>query len=196
MGLEIFGFLHPLGKTTDTPPSWAIGREFQDGLGNTLMLVLHRTPTTGVAVSAGSPVGWTDGYTDGSVTTDLSQSDIGKLAGMSMVAITAAESLAATTYAWVMTKGNPADYISGGRGVPLGDSDFNPNVNPITSLLTDGSVADASGLYWQADNTWGGITEPTDGMVLGGVALGADVSTALAAASAKIQVGIGMGYTA
>jgi hypothetical protein len=182
---------HFLTKTTSAPPTWALGRKFEDGLGNEFMLVLHNTPTAGVACTAGSPVGQLDGGEFYEVTTDLSQSDVGKLVGMNMVDITAAESLAGETYHWVMTKGAPADYASGGRGVPLGDSTnkFNPNVNPIAGMLTDGTVADAYALYWQADNTWGGTNDLGTGAVPGGWAKAADTATNLAPADAFIDVG-------
>lgn len=192
MGLHVSAMpLHILAKTTDEPPAWAKGREFHDGLGNVFKLVRHKTPTAGVAVTAGSPVGYLDAGESYDVTTDLSQSDVGKLAGMSMVAITAAESLAGTTWAWIMVKGNPADYASGGRGVPLGSSTLGNN-NPITSLKTDDSVADADGLYWQADDTWGGTIASGTGVVFGGRALAADGGTAMAPASVFIDVGIGV----
>ncbi len=195
MGLNVFALIHPLGKAIVAPPAWMLNREFDDGLGNMLRLVLHRTPTTGVAVSAGSPVGFTDAFSDGSVTTDFSQTAGGKLAGMSMIAITLAESFAALTWAWVMTKGRPSDYIAGGRGVPLGDSDFNPNVNPITELKTNGSVADGDLLVFTIDDTWNGVTEPIDGQTGGGIALKADAANVLAAVDAMINVGQGMGFT-
>lgn len=198
MSLNPFAILHPLDKTTDTPPTWMQGKEFEDGLGNTLKLVKHNTPSAGVAVTAGSPVGYlAANKSEKEVTTDLSQSNIGLLAGMSLVAITAAESLAAETWAWIMTKGRPSDYAAGGPGVPLGDSSssFNNN-NPLTSLKTDNSVAANDGLYWQADDTWGGKTEPADGEVLGGRALDDDGGTTMDPAEVIIDVGIGMGYTA
>jgi hypothetical protein len=192
MGLNVFAFLHPLGKTTEEPPAWALGKKWDDGLGNKLRLVRHKTPSAGVAVTAFSPVGWTDGLTNVDVTTDISQSDVGKLAGASLIAITAAESLAGTTWAWVMTDGNLADYIAGGRGVPLGDDDFNPNVNPGTSIKTDDSVADGNALFWAADDTWGGTADLATGAVAGGVALAADGGVAMNPAKVIIQVGIGV----
>jgi len=187
--------LHPLGKTIVAPPAWMLNREFDDGLGNMLRLVKHHTPSTGVAVSAGSPVGFTAAFSDGSVTTDFSQSKGGKLAGMSMIAITLAETFAALTWAWVMTKGHPVDYIAGGRGVPLGDANFNPNVNPITSIKTNDSVADGDLLVWAVDDTWSGVTEPLDGQTGGGIALADDGGVAMAPADVVINVGQGMGVT-
>lgn len=192
MGLHVSAMpLHILAKTTDDPPAWAKGRTFEDGLGNVFKLVRHKTPTAGVAVTAGSPVGYLDAGESYDVTTDISQSDVGKLAGMSMVAITAAESLAGTTWAWIMVKGTPGDYKSGGRGVPLGSSTVGNN-NPITSLKTDDSVADAGALFWTADDTWGGTNDLGTGAVAGGRALAADGGTAMDPDDVMIEVGVGV----
>lgn len=158
MGLNVFALLHPLGKTVDTPPAWAQGKDFEDGLGNTLRLVLHSTPTVGVAVSKGSPVGVLTAAADNqTVTTDLSQSDTDTVLGASMVALSVAETLAGLTWHWVMTKGSLKEYKTGGRGVPLGDSDFNENVQVIDTILTDDSVVAGDLLIWGADNTWAGV---------------------------------------
>lgn len=196
MSLQVAaGLFHFLTKTTEVPPTWALGRKFGDGLGNEFMLVLHSTPTAGVATSAGSPVGLLDAATNWyTVTTDISQSDVGKLMGMSMVAITSAESLAGATYHWIMTKGRPQDYIAGGRGVPLGDATnlYNPNVNPLTTMLTDDSVVDGGAIFWAADNTWGGTTDLGTGAVAGGLAKAADGGTAMTADKVFIDVGYGV----
>ena len=195
MGLHVSQtMLHPLAKTTDEPPAWAKGRIFEDGLGNEFKLCKHRTPTTGVAVSAGSPVGQLDTGEFYEVTTDLSQSYVGKLVGMCMVAITIAESLAGLTWSWVMVKGNPADYIAGGKGVPLGDDDYTNN-NPITAMLTNDSVADDHAIYWQADNTWGGTADLDTGACPGGWSKGADGGTAMAPGNVMIDVGRQMAAT-
>lgn len=194
MPSTVFPF-HPLDKRADTdaerPPAWARGAQFVDEFGNVFECLLHKTPTTGVAVSILGPVGDVDAATTGyTVTTDVSQSDPKKVRGASMVALTIAETLAGY-WTMVLKKGSAKEYTAGGKGLPLGDdtpADFvyaRPFV-PVVSYVTDGNVADGDGLAWPADDTWAPAADDAE-EVIAGVALAADTSTAIAAALVRMD---------
>ena len=190
---------HPLTKTTDTPPAWAQGKVFEDAFGNKLKLVKHSTPTTGVLVLAGGPVGYLDAGDDMTVTTDISQSAAGKVAGATMVALTAAEALAGTYWHFIMIEGSLKEYMAGGRGVPLGDSTKNGDWAAFDTVPTDDSVADGEAIVWAADSLWSGVTEPVDGSVAAGRSLAADAGAdpyTLGCDEVIWHVGSQMGYTA
>lgn len=194
MPSTVFPF-HPLDKRADTdaerPPAWARGAQFIDEFGNVFECLLHKTPTTGVAVTALGPVGDVDGITTGyQVTTDVSQSDATKVRGASMVALTIAETLAGY-WTMVLKKGSAKEYIAGGKGLPLGDdtpADFvyaRPLV-PVVSYPTDTNIADGNGLCWGADTTWTPAADDAE-EVIAGVALAADSSAAIAATLVRMD---------
>ena len=182
MGLEVTKVLHVLDKSTTRPVNGVLGEVFEDGFGNKLMLVFHQTPTVGIAVSAGAPVGYLDGQTDGRVTGDLSQSDARKVAGASMVAITAPEALAGV-YHYVLVEGNFREYKTGGNGVPLGNSNpgagsfiYERPFDPIDTIPFEaGGPVDTEDIFWSADNEWNGSAGVAT-QVAAGLAIGTEAS--------------------
>jgi len=159
--MKNISLLHVLDKSTDTPPAAARQDVYMDPFGNEFKLVFHKTPTTGVATLAASPVGWVDGADlPEQVTADISQSDANKVVGPSMVALTAAETLAGIWH-WVMTKGSMKEYKAGGKGIPMqpsgtpfDSSQYAARFTAIAFIPTDDSIADGSGLQWKDDNVW------------------------------------------
>lgn len=173
--MKNLALIHVLDKTTDTPPAAARQDVFMDAFGNTFRLVFHKTPTAGVATLAAAPVGWVDGADlPEQVTADISQSDVSKCVGPSMVAVTEAESLAGIWH-WVMVRGCMKEYKSGGKGIPIqpdpndafDDSAYGARFTPIAFIPTDDSIADGTGLLWGDDNVWDVASDARVGVVCG-----------------------------
>ncbi len=155
--------IHLLEFSTDIPPENSRNEIFVDGFGNKFKLVFHQTPTAGIAVTAGGPVGFLDGTDNEIVTADISQSAARKVAGVSMVSLTIAET-ATGQWHWIMIKGNLKEYAAGGAAVPIGDTSpaagsflYTSTYVPVGDLpFASGGVADENDVIWSGDDEWDG----------------------------------------